>query len=149
MQLDFLFDRAWSDRWLWTLGHFLWQGTLVVLLPGAVARGLRRAPAQMRYAVHLAALLLMLVCVPGTWFCYGLPFSLRTACRLFVAGKHLRETESAARLGRRRLGHPLSQFPEVDDPRSTSCATGATNRIGQPGPSACPAFPATAFSGHP
>jgi beta-lactamase regulating signal transducer with metallopeptidase domain len=51
----------------WTLIHFLWQGTLIALLLGAICSSFRRATARMRYALGCAAMLLMLVCVVVTF----------------------------------------------------------------------------------
>ncbi|HYP02317.1 MAG TPA: M56 family metallopeptidase [Pyrinomonadaceae bacterium] len=44
----------------WTLLHFVWQGALVALLYAGVGLSLRRASANLRYAVGCACMLLML-----------------------------------------------------------------------------------------
>jgi beta-lactamase regulating signal transducer with metallopeptidase domain len=44
----------------WTLLHFIWQGALVAFLYAGVALSLRRATANLRYAVGCACMLLML-----------------------------------------------------------------------------------------
>ena len=46
-----------SEQLLTTLFHFLWQGTLIVLFAGAMSQCLRSARA--RYAIHVAALVLL------------------------------------------------------------------------------------------
>jgi hypothetical protein len=56
-----LVDAA-SVRCLATLIHFLWQGTVVALLTGAMLRFLRRGAASLRYAVAVAGLALMALC---------------------------------------------------------------------------------------
>ncbi len=50
-----------------TLAHLLWQGLVIAILAAGAARCLRGAPAQSRYLVHVAALLLMVVCLPVTF----------------------------------------------------------------------------------
>jgi beta-lactamase regulating signal transducer with metallopeptidase domain/peptidoglycan/xylan/chitin deacetylase (PgdA/CDA1 family) len=52
----------------WTLLHFIWQGALVVLLYACVALSLRRATANLRYAVACACMLLMLASPVATFF---------------------------------------------------------------------------------
>src|SRR5436190_15681136 len=44
----------------WVLVHFVWQGTIIALVAAAGLGLLRRATPDMRYAVALAALLVML-----------------------------------------------------------------------------------------
>lgn len=51
----------------WTLLHFCWQGTAVALAYGAVDRMTLRAGSKVRYAVALAALMLMPAIVAGTF----------------------------------------------------------------------------------
>jgi beta-lactamase regulating signal transducer with metallopeptidase domain len=51
----------------WTLLHFLWQGTLIALLLATLYGSLRNAAARTRYALGCAAMLLMLLCVAGTF----------------------------------------------------------------------------------
>jgi len=50
-----------------TLLHFLWQGCAVGLLVFATGWTLRRAPANVRYAINVAALMLMAACLPVTF----------------------------------------------------------------------------------
>ncbi|HZG52457.1 MAG TPA: M56 family metallopeptidase [Pyrinomonadaceae bacterium] len=52
----------------WTLLHFIWQGALVALLYACVALWLRRATANLRYAVACACMLLMLALPAATFF---------------------------------------------------------------------------------
>ncbi len=52
----------------WTLLHFIWQGALVALLYACVSLSLRRATANLRYAVACACLLLMLALPVATFF---------------------------------------------------------------------------------
>ncbi|MBC7853172.1 MAG: hypothetical protein IAF94_07030, partial [Pirellulaceae bacterium] len=50
-----------------TLLHFVWQGGIVAVIVLIADRCLRSHSAQWRYAVQVAALLLMLACVPVTY----------------------------------------------------------------------------------
>ncbi|HEX8129256.1 MAG TPA: M56 family metallopeptidase [Pyrinomonadaceae bacterium] len=52
----------------WTLLHFVWQGALVALAYACVALSLRRATANVRYAVACASMLLMLALPVATFF---------------------------------------------------------------------------------
>lgn len=70
--LDLVFvDGSFAVRLTVTLLHFLWQGCLlgVVALAGAALFG--RISAKVRYAVHLSAMLAMLLCLPVTWLAIG------------------------------------------------------------------------------
>ncbi|HEV2802936.1 MAG TPA: M56 family metallopeptidase [Pyrinomonadaceae bacterium] len=51
----------------WTLLHFVWQGALVALLYASVALALRRASANLRYAVACACMFLMLALPVATF----------------------------------------------------------------------------------
>ena len=51
----------------WTLLHFLWQGTLLVVLLAGVLAMLSRKPPQLRYVSACCALALMLVLPLITW----------------------------------------------------------------------------------
>lgn len=51
----------------WTLLHFIWQGALVALVYASVALALRRATANLRYAVACAGMLLMLALPVATF----------------------------------------------------------------------------------
>lgn len=53
----------------WSLLHFLWEGTLVVLLLSAVLATARQSSAQARYAICCASLALMALC-PIVTFAY-------------------------------------------------------------------------------
>jgi len=50
-----------------TLAHFLWQGGVVASLAGCLSVCLRKQSAQSRYLVWLAAMVLMLACLPSTF----------------------------------------------------------------------------------
>lgn len=54
-----------------SLLHFLWQGLAVALVVWVLDRALSRASPRWRYAVGVAALLMMLSCVPATYFVLG------------------------------------------------------------------------------
>src|SRR3954451_6775027 len=50
----------------WALIHFLWQGTIVALVIGALLFTLRHAHANTRYVVACAGLLVMAACPAAT-----------------------------------------------------------------------------------
>ena len=58
-----------------TLGHFLWQGTIIALLTAGIALALRRRSSHLRYGIFLAALLVMAACPPVTFFLFTRPAS--------------------------------------------------------------------------
>ncbi|MEP3479260.1 MAG: M56 family metallopeptidase [Fuerstiella sp.] len=60
-------------RWMVTLLHFLWQGTIVGVLVIVAAKWLRSASATIRYAVYCAGLLSLPVCVITTFLMVSLP----------------------------------------------------------------------------
>lgn len=51
---------AWTDVIGWTLLHFVWQGTFIVLVTAVALRALQHASAQWRYVVACAGLLVAL-----------------------------------------------------------------------------------------
>ena len=68
-------DTGFCLRLTLTLGHFLWQGSVVALLVTLAGRCLRRSTANLRYSVHVAAMLLMVGCVPVTYWLVGITVS--------------------------------------------------------------------------
>ena len=60
-------DESFSLRLALTLLHFLWQGVAVALLLVVVGWLLRRASARMRYVVNVAAMLVLVSCLPVTF----------------------------------------------------------------------------------
>ena len=70
MNLSFLNSGVTTDifaRLAESLLHFVWQGGVLAVMVLLADRGLRGCSAQLRYAVHVTALLLMLACVPVTY----------------------------------------------------------------------------------
>ena len=67
MNFSRLLDSAFSLHLTLTLAHFLWQGLVIAALAAAASRCLRGASAQSRYLIHVAALLLMVACLPVTF----------------------------------------------------------------------------------
>ncbi len=61
------FDESFTERLSITLLHFLWQGCLIAVLVFVLARMLRRASSQLRYCGNVAALLLLVCCLPVTF----------------------------------------------------------------------------------
>ena len=62
----------------WALVHFLWQGCAIAVVYLAIARALRRAPANARYIAGVAALLAMATCLPATLWLIPPPMELST-----------------------------------------------------------------------
>ncbi|MDB5172148.1 MAG: blaR1 8 [Phycisphaerales bacterium] len=67
MTLQYLLSAAFSLRLVETLGHFLWQGTVVALMVLTAWPLLRRASSRGRYGILLAALGVMAACPPVTF----------------------------------------------------------------------------------
>jgi beta-lactamase regulating signal transducer with metallopeptidase domain len=64
--VDFI-DASFPLRFTTTLFHFLWQGCIVGLFAFFGEMLLSRAAAKWRYALHVAAMLIMAACVPVTY----------------------------------------------------------------------------------
>jgi HEAT repeat protein/beta-lactamase regulating signal transducer with metallopeptidase domain len=60
-------DPEFSERFVMTLAHFLWQGAAIGLAVFVLGLVLRRAPARLRYGIFLTALLAMALCPPVTY----------------------------------------------------------------------------------
>ena len=73
-----LIDPSFSYRLIATLMHFLWQGCLVALLAVLGDWLLSRAAASWRYALHVAALAIMVGCVAVTFSRIESPVSAPT-----------------------------------------------------------------------
>ena len=69
------------DRLAWTLAHFLWQGSLVAMLASGALRMLRRRSAESRYAVSVAALLLMIAAPVATFLWEAPPVTRSSSVR--------------------------------------------------------------------
>ena len=67
MNFQELLDSTFCLHLTLTLAHFLWQGLVIAVVAVLAARCLRRSPAQSRYLIHAAALLLMVACLPVTF----------------------------------------------------------------------------------
>lgn len=67
MDLLTWFDESFPLRFALTLLHFLWQGCAVMLLVVIAGWMLRRASAEWRYLINLAAMLMMVTCLPVTF----------------------------------------------------------------------------------
>lgn len=72
-----LFESEFSVRLTQTLLYFIWQGSLIALIIGAVGWCLRGASARLRYAMNVAGLLVMATCVPVTFVLTDAPASER------------------------------------------------------------------------
>src|SRR5262245_45270764 len=64
--MNFL-DQTVCMRLTQALAHFLWEGLLIGLCAGALARLCRTARAQVRYGIHAVSLALMALCLPITY----------------------------------------------------------------------------------
>lgn len=79
MTLVELLTHPFSQRLTWTLAHFLWQGLLIAVALALVVEALRIRSASTRYSLSLAALLVMLMMLPVTWFALAAPAGLPAA----------------------------------------------------------------------
>lgn len=68
-----------SLRWIITLLHFLWQGTVVGLVAAVVGSLLRYASASIRYSLFSMALLSLPLCVAVTFIFIKVPLALQTS----------------------------------------------------------------------
>lgn len=96
-----LLDGPFSTYLAQTLLHFLWQGCVLGLSALAASWWLRKSPAQVRYAIHAAALVLMALCLPAT---YAL---------LPAAKSNAATVASAAASARPATANPEQQTAEV------------------------------------
>ena len=60
-------DESFSLRLAATLLHFLWQGLAVALIVLVTGWLLKRVSAQVRYSINVAAMLVMVACLPVTF----------------------------------------------------------------------------------
>ena len=67
MNLSAIFESAVCGNLVWSLVHFVWQGTVVGAATTFAMVYLRRRSPQSRYLVCTASLLVMLVCMPVTF----------------------------------------------------------------------------------
>ena len=67
MQTLNLLDSDFCLRLTITLVHFLWLGTVIALALGVIGLCLRRASANSRYVAGVAALVIMVACLPVTF----------------------------------------------------------------------------------
>jgi beta-lactamase regulating signal transducer with metallopeptidase domain len=67
MNLSGILDSSFCIYLTLTLGHFLWQGTVIASLAATASLGLRKASARSRHLTYVAALLLMTACLPVTF----------------------------------------------------------------------------------
>lgn len=82
------FDTVWCVRLIETLIHFLWQGAAIALLTLVAAIALRRASANARYVLYVAALVLMAACLPAT-------FTVLDGSATTLGDLHLAEQQAA------------------------------------------------------
>ena len=57
--MNSLLDSELCAQWALVLGHFVWQGVLIAIAAASIVAMLRRASANTRYGVWLAALIVM------------------------------------------------------------------------------------------
>ena len=67
------FDDSLALRLVQALLHFLWQGCAVALVAMTVGTTLKRGSAHLRYSFYVAAMLVMVVCLPVTFTLLGDP----------------------------------------------------------------------------
>ena len=66
-----LLSHPLAQRLTWTLAHFVWQGFFIAVALAVVIEILRPRSANVRYALSLTALVMMLAIVPFTWLVIG------------------------------------------------------------------------------
>lgn len=71
MTLIELLSHPLAQRLTWTLAHFVWQGFFIAVALAVVMEILRPRSANVRYALSLVALVMMLAIVPFTWLAIG------------------------------------------------------------------------------
>lgn len=85
MNVSDLVDLSFSSRFVTALGHFLWQGCLIALLAVLGDWLLSRASASYRYAVNVAAMSIMVACVPITYSLIDVPDTVESITTTTVA----------------------------------------------------------------
>ena len=68
-----LFCESLPLRLVQALLHFLWQGCAVALIVLLAGTALKRASAHVRYLFNVAAMLVMVVCLPVTFTLLDVP----------------------------------------------------------------------------
>lgn len=66
-----LLSHPLAQRLTWTLAHFVWQGFFIAVALTMVIEIVRPRSVNVRYALSLAALVMMLAIVPFTWLVIG------------------------------------------------------------------------------
>lgn len=66
-----LLSHPLAQRLTWTLAHFVWQGFFIAVALAVVIEILRPRSVNVRYALSLTALIMMLAIVPFTWLVIG------------------------------------------------------------------------------
>ena len=66
-----LLSHPLAQRLTWTLAHFVWQGFLIAAALAIIVEVQRPRSANVRYALSLSALILMLTMVAFTWIAIG------------------------------------------------------------------------------
>ncbi|WP_254513594.1 M56 family metallopeptidase [Anatilimnocola floriformis] len=74
-----LLSHPLAQRLTWTLAHFVWQGFLIAAVLAVIVEVLRPRSANVRYALSLSALILMLTMVVFTWMAIGWQSNSRAA----------------------------------------------------------------------
>lgn len=69
--LSWIVNESFANRLTLTLFHFLWQGGLVGLVALLGCSLLSGGSARLRYAIHVAAMLVMAACLPVTFLLIG------------------------------------------------------------------------------
>jgi beta-lactamase regulating signal transducer with metallopeptidase domain len=125
--LSWMIEPAMATRLTLALLHFLWQGCcggLVVIVCGTLFRD---APARLRYALNVAVLILMAVCLPVTFLLVDIPVMAEsktevrpTAPEPKSAGSTLDEVPAPSLA---RIVPPGSEVAETGDIPAASRAT--------------------------
>ena len=74
MNMMIWLDESFSLRLAQTLLHFLWQGCAIGFVVIVVGRLLQRTSSHVRYSLNVAALLVLVSCVPVTFLLSNVNF---------------------------------------------------------------------------
>ena len=91
-----------SLRWIITLLHFLWQGTVLGLVAAVVGSLLQNASASIRYSLYSMALLSLPLCVAVTFVFIKVPVVLQTSIQ-----------PSSLLVAVESTGNQQEEFPQV------------------------------------
>jgi len=133
----FTLEHAWSVRLLLALGHFVWQGLAIAVVAGLVSLLLRRGRPEYRYALQLAALAGMALCVPVTFVVLdgeGAQPQAGLMPQAVVVGEEIDTTPPAEVVPAPADESVASEAVEVDAVEVVASAAAVEKRVAVPAP---------------